>query len=112
MRLALQHKGIRTEALARTDEIVFLHVIAFKMEDIGGNGEMDFFNAKLPKASNQHSVFNVNIMLALQIDMYTLHGCLYLCNLIHVGNGFACTEHACIQCTLHACTWRSILNAQ
>ena len=63
-------KGIRTEALARIDEMVSLHVIAFKMEDIGGNGEMDFFNVKLPKASNQHSVFNVNIMLALQMDAY------------------------------------------
>ena len=28
--------------------------------------------------------------------MYTLHGCLYLCNLIHVGAHCTCTEHACM----------------
>ena len=50
MRLALQPKGIRTEALARTDEIESL--IVLMMEDIRGvmtgKGKI---NDKLPKAS-------------------------------------------------------------
>ena len=50
MRLALQPKGIRTEALTRTDEMESL--TALMMEDIGGvmtgKGKI---NEKLPKAS-------------------------------------------------------------
>ena len=50
MRPALQHKGIRTEALARTDEMDSF--VALMMEDNGGvmtgKGKM---NEKLPKAS-------------------------------------------------------------
>ena len=63
MRLALQHKGIRTEALARTDEMESL--FAFFTEDIRGvmtgKGKI---NDKQPKASYMyyHSVFNVNII--------------------------------------------------
>ena len=47
MRLALQPKGIRTETLARTDEMESL--ITLMMEDIGG--VMRKINEKLPKAS-------------------------------------------------------------
>ena len=50
MRLALQPKGIRTEALARTDEMESF--IALMVEDNGGvmTGK-EQINEKLPKAS-------------------------------------------------------------
>ena len=53
MRLALQHKVIRTEALTRTDEMESL--IALMMEDIRGammeKEQMEFDNMSQPKAS-------------------------------------------------------------